>query len=211
MAGLPLETRVGAIAIHPQNSQSLLVGVEGHGLYASTDGGMNWQMIAAGLQPNSSIRDILFDPTNPQVVYLSDLMSGVYRSTDGGLMWTQINNGLTTRATTGLSISSDGQHVYVATNGEGAFRLDLNGIPPAGTAVVGPTDEESAPPAMEEGSEDHESQEEVSEAQPATVEPEPPAGETETQGGLCGGSAALPLAVGFVGCVAIILTRRRAR
>jgi photosystem II stability/assembly factor-like uncharacterized protein len=130
LAGLPAETRVGAIAIHPQNSENLLAGVEGQGLFASSDGGENWQMVAAGLQPNSSIRDIQPDPTNPRVVYLSDLLSGVYRSTDGGLTWIQINNGLTNRSTTGLSISSDGQHVYVATNGEGAFRLDLTGQPP---------------------------------------------------------------------------------
>jgi len=130
LAGLTNETRVGAIAIHPQNSENLLAGVEGQGLFASADGGENWQMVAAGLQPNMSIRDIQPDPTNPRIVYLSDLMSGVYRSTDGGLTWIQINNGLTTRSTTGLAISSDGQHVYVATSGEGVFRLDLTGQPP---------------------------------------------------------------------------------
>lgn len=152
LAGLPADTRVDAITIHPQDSSQLLVGVEGQGLFSSTDGGENWQMIAAGLQPNNSIRGIRFDPTNPQIVYLSDLMSGVYRSTDGGRTWAQINNDLTNRSTTGLAISSDGQHVYVATNGEGAFRLDVNGQPPVGAVDAGtsPTHPE-VPPEQESG------------------------------------------------------------
>jgi hypothetical protein len=45
--------------------------------------------------------------------------------------WTKINEGLRTRAVTGLSISTDGQVLYVATNGEGVFRLDIGGVPPA--------------------------------------------------------------------------------
>lgn len=146
MAGLPNETRVGAITVHPQNSQHLMTGVESHGLYISTDGGGTWKQIAAGLQPNSSIRDILYDPINSEIVYLSDLLSGVYRSTDGGLIWTQINQGLTTRSTTGLAISSDGQHVYVATNGGGVFRLDLTGQPPR----PAPGETPEAPPVAPE-------------------------------------------------------------
>lgn len=130
MAGLPDQTRVNVITIHAQDSKLLLAGVESHGLYQSTDGGDSWQQIVAGLQPNSSIRDVVYDPTNTQVVYLSDLMSGVYQSEEGGQTWTQINQGLTNRAATGLGISADGQHLYLATSGEGIFRLDLNGQPP---------------------------------------------------------------------------------
>jgi len=69
------------------------------------------------------------------------LFSGVYRSTDGGFTWLKINNGLTTRAVTDLSLSSDGNHLYAATNGEGVFRLDLDGRPPA----AGPTPQPGEP------------------------------------------------------------------
>jgi photosystem II stability/assembly factor-like uncharacterized protein len=73
---------------------------------------------------------MVFDPTNPQVVYASDYRSGMYRSTDGGHTWALINQGLHNRAVLGLSVSADGQHLYVATDGEGVYRLDLTGVPP---------------------------------------------------------------------------------
>ena len=83
--------------------------------------------MVAGLEPNGSMHDIVFDPTNPSVVYASDIYSGVYRSTDSGEIWTKINSGLQSRATRGLTISADGQHLYVGTNEDGVLRLDLSG------------------------------------------------------------------------------------
>jgi hypothetical protein len=79
----------------------------------------------AGLELKGSLHDIVFDPQNQQVVYSSDHSKVVYRSIDGGITWIRINSGLRTRSATGLAISSDGLHVYVATDGEGVFRLDL--------------------------------------------------------------------------------------
>ncbi|MEW6094768.1 MAG: YCF48-related protein [Chloroflexota bacterium] len=128
---LPEQTAVRSVAIDPRNSQKVLAGVDTAGLYVSTDGGTSWSQVSAGLELIGSYRSIVFDPTNSQIVYLGDLYSGVYRSTDGGLTWLKINNGLSTRAVTNLSLSSDGDHLYAATNGEGVFRLDLNGQPPA--------------------------------------------------------------------------------
>jgi hypothetical protein len=99
-----------------------------------------------------SPRDILFDPANPEIVYLSDLLSGVYRSTDVGNTWTYISNELSNHSTTGLGISSDGNHLYVATSGEGVFRLDINGEPPVSMVTsVGRGDETAKP---EEGAEE---------------------------------------------------------
>jgi photosystem II stability/assembly factor-like uncharacterized protein len=114
----------------PTDAQHMLVGVEGLGVYASIDGGKTWQPSYAGLEPNGSLHGIVFDPTNPDIVYASDNRSGVYRSTDSAGTWQKTNDGLNNRAVTGLSISADGQHLYASTNGEGVFRLDLNGTPP---------------------------------------------------------------------------------
>ena len=131
-AGLP-EGTVRTVGINPANSDILITGVVEIGLYISNDGGVTWQQSSAGLEPNGSHRDLVFDPTNPQIVYLADLLSGVYRSEDAGSSWVKINHGLSTRAVTSLSISADGQHLYAGTNGEGVFRLDLNGTPPSGS------------------------------------------------------------------------------
>jgi photosystem II stability/assembly factor-like uncharacterized protein len=128
--GVPAGTTVRAVAVSPTDAQRVLAGVEGLGVYVSADGEQSWQAGYAGLEPNGSLHDIVFDPTNTQVAYASDHSSGVYRSTDGGLTWVKINDGLRTRTATGLSITADGQHLYVATDGEGVFRLDLNGEAP---------------------------------------------------------------------------------
>ena len=128
--GLPGENRVRAIAVSPTTPPRVLAGVDGHGVYVSTDGGLTWQVGIAGLEANGSLHDLLVDPTNPQIVYASDHSSGVYHSTDGGMTWVRINDGLRNRAGSGLAISADGKHLYLATDGEGVYRLDLNGQSP---------------------------------------------------------------------------------
>jgi photosystem II stability/assembly factor-like uncharacterized protein len=82
------------------------------------------------MPPEARITDILFDPKDPQVLYAADSFSGVYRSTDGGRVWRQINTALGTRAVNRLAVSTDGLHLYAATEGGGLYRLDFNGEPP---------------------------------------------------------------------------------
>jgi hypothetical protein len=79
------------------------------------------------------------------VMYAADRFSGVYRSTDGGATWMPINTGLRTRAVNALSISSDGQHLYAATEGEGVFRLDLSGQAPQPVPTLTPVSPTSIP------------------------------------------------------------------
>jgi photosystem II stability/assembly factor-like uncharacterized protein len=72
----------------------------------------------------------VFNPADPQVLYACDIHSGVYCSTDSGRTWRQVNAGLRTRAVNSLALSGDGLHLYAATEGEGLYRLDINGQPP---------------------------------------------------------------------------------
>ena len=73
--------------------------------------------------PWTSIWDIVVDPTNSQVVYAADHQSGVYLSTDEGSNWVPIREGLSMKAVTALAISSDGEVIYAATEGEGVLRI----------------------------------------------------------------------------------------
>jgi photosystem II stability/assembly factor-like uncharacterized protein len=130
LTGLPKNLPIRAVAVNPQYQQQVLAGVEGAGVYGSTDGGQSWQAGVAGLEPNTSLHDIVYDPARPNVVYASDYFSGVYRSTDGGKTWGKINEGLNVRAAMGLTVSGNGQHLYVAVDGGAVHRLDLNGEPP---------------------------------------------------------------------------------
>ncbi len=121
---------IPSVAVDPSNSNIIYAGVEGMGLRRSNDGGTTWQLSTEGMPLETRIGDILFDPQNPQVLYVSDHFSGVYRSDNGGQTWRQINTSLRTRAVNRLAISGDGQHLYAATEGEGVYRLDMNGVPP---------------------------------------------------------------------------------
>jgi photosystem II stability/assembly factor-like uncharacterized protein len=136
LSGLDTSGSIRAVAVHPTDSQKVLAGIEGLGIYASSNGGTTWQPAYAGLEPNGSLHDILFDPADGSVAYCSDRNSGVYRSTDGGDTWQKINSGLHMRSAMGLDISADGKHMYAATDGEGVFRLDVDGEPPTAPHVV---------------------------------------------------------------------------
>jgi photosystem II stability/assembly factor-like uncharacterized protein len=130
-AGLPASPEVLSVAVHPHNSGVVYAGFAQAGLYRSDNGGTTWRQSMAGMPPEAHLTDIVFDPADPQVLYVSDVFSGVYRSGNGGSTWQRINDGLRMRAVNSLGISTDGLHLYAATEGEGVYRLDLNGEPPS--------------------------------------------------------------------------------
>ncbi len=129
MSGLP-DGEFRTVAVSPVNSSFILTSIHEGGFYTSADGGVSWQQVTAGLEPNGSHHRIVFDPSNPQIVYTTDLFSGLYRSMDGGLTWMKLNPGYEIPVT-GLAVSADGQHIYIGTSGSGVYRLDLNGVPPS--------------------------------------------------------------------------------
>ena len=136
--GLP---EVGAtfIAISPVDNNYLFAGFENKSLYQSVDGGQTWKSSARGMNQEGQITSVVFDPTSSgQVIYVADYFNGVYRSSDGGQKWSQINNGLLMRSVNSLAISSDGLHLYAATEGGGVYRMDMNGQPPAMSSTSTP-------------------------------------------------------------------------
>jgi uncharacterized protein (TIGR03437 family) len=98
---------IGAIAIHPTNSQVLLCAAQS-GVWRSADAGNTWTPVLQfpiddsegtprvhGSSSSAAI-SVLFDPTNGQNAWATlgrpkgDSNNGVYRSTDGGLTWTRV-------------------------------------------------------------------------------------------------------------------------
>lgn len=127
--GLPQDMAM-SVAIHPIDSNVIYAGFERQSLFMSVNGGQTWEATGRGMNPEANIASIIFDRTDPQVMYVADLSNGVYRSSNGGQTWTAINTGLLMRSVNALAISSDGLHLYAATEGGGVYRLDLNGQPP---------------------------------------------------------------------------------
>jgi photosystem II stability/assembly factor-like uncharacterized protein len=124
------QTDIRALVIDPKNPDTIYAGAEFGGVWKSENGGDSWQNSSAGLSPEASVRSIVVDPGQPSNLFAADMQSGAYRSIDSGASWQQINRGLKVRAIHALAISENGNTVYAATDGNGVYRLDLDGQPP---------------------------------------------------------------------------------
>jgi photosystem II stability/assembly factor-like uncharacterized protein len=113
-------TSVNSIAVHPFDSQDLLIGTLGGG-YRSTDGGATWAKV---ITTANIVSDYVRDPIHPEVVYASIWLNQnqVLKSTDDGVTWAEKSSGLT-RATSIIAIGrmrmaispSDPSVLYLAT------------------------------------------------------------------------------------------------
>ncbi len=113
--GLKQSEHISEIIVHPENSEVVLVAVQGplwtpggeRGFYMTADGGKTWTR-TLGNDEWTGVTDIALDPTNPDVVYaatwdrhrtVAAFMgggpgTGLHKSTDGGKTWMQLKKGL---------------------------------------------------------------------------------------------------------------------
>jgi photosystem II stability/assembly factor-like uncharacterized protein len=83
--------RMLAIAIDPDDSQDVWVGVEEGGAFRSRDGGETWQRVdgaRAGGIPNSDVHSIAILPGPPKTIVIM-VVNALYTSTDDGATWTE--------------------------------------------------------------------------------------------------------------------------
>ena len=114
VAGFENSERIASIAINPNNTNEIYVGVlgalwsdsEDRGVYKSSDGGKTWNKILY-IGPSTGAGDVIMDPKNPNTLYASmwefrrsgwgfssgGSTSALYKSTDGGANWNKIHNG----------------------------------------------------------------------------------------------------------------------
>jgi len=100
---------VSSLAVHPQDENLLLAGLESAALFESRDGGESWQEIAAirtmAEAPDSGwhvpwgparghVRTPAWDAEEPARVYLPIEVGGVVRTEDGGGRWENIHGGI---------------------------------------------------------------------------------------------------------------------
>ena len=114
-AGLRNVGQIGAVLIHPTNSELVYVAAIGsafgpnleRGVYRSSDGGASWNKVLY-LNEKTGAVDLEFCPDNPDIIYASmwhgerkpwtiisggDL-DGIFKSSDGGGSWKKLDNGL---------------------------------------------------------------------------------------------------------------------
>lgn len=91
VAGLPQDSYT-SIAFDLNKAQTIYVGSEQHGIFASSDGGATWTAINNGLPANLPIHGLVFDSNAHQLWAATE--TGIYRSSDGGASWQALNSGL---------------------------------------------------------------------------------------------------------------------
>jgi hypothetical protein len=92
--------RIRAIAIHPINVNTILVGAAAGGIWKSTDGGVNWTLKNPTVQAYP-VTSIVYDPFDSSILYAATGEYrgggpefpgvGVLKSVDGGESWSVLN------------------------------------------------------------------------------------------------------------------------
>ncbi|MCP3957148.1 MAG: hypothetical protein GY719_04790 [bacterium] len=118
---------VSALAIDPLTPATVYAA--GHtGLFKSTDAGVSWQDVSAGLPVggNPEINLLAIDPQTPEILYAHGRF-GLARSTDGGSGWVLAGDGLSGEIDA-LAIDPQNPTTLYAGGSEGVFRsLDRGG------------------------------------------------------------------------------------
>ncbi len=114
--GLEKAGQIGAVEIHPTNSNLVYVAAQGQpfnpnedrGVYRTKDGGKSWEKILYVSDSVGAV-DIEFAPNNPNIIYAAmwrnerkpwtiisgaNKIGGIYKSVDGGDNWKKITKGL---------------------------------------------------------------------------------------------------------------------
>lgn len=173
------------LVFDPFDHQTIYAATLPGAVLRSQDGGVTWEQIASGMNPNEPIDDLLPDPHRKGLLYAGSRFSGVFYTLDGGGSWQPLTNGLIRKDVSTLALSEDGSILYAGTasgnGGAGVWRL--------GTPVIAslPVEAPTAPPAATE----HKLPAET--GQPTA--PSPAATPLPKSGGLPCLGGALPLAV----------------
>ena len=129
--------RITCVAVSPTNSNVILIGTPGAGIYKTTNGGATWAPVFDS-KPFLYIGAIAFDPNNASIVYAGTgdpdvpftvfIGDGMYKSTDGGNTWTNI--GLTsTKIINKIVVNpSNSNEIYVAALGNPIIADNNRGV-----------------------------------------------------------------------------------
>jgi photosystem II stability/assembly factor-like uncharacterized protein len=89
------------------------------GVFRSTDGGLHWAAVGAGL-PSAYFQCVVTSPGPPAAIYVGG--QGVYKSTDGGLTWSSASSGLPGGVINYLAASpADGQTLFACPANGGLY------------------------------------------------------------------------------------------
>lgn len=115
--------QVKSLAFGPANSQTILAGTSGQGLFRSLDNGDSWAADTTGLPPGLTVNSIVLDA--PESILYLGTDQGVFQSDDDGDHWKSSSLGLPSGAagavTSLLFNIADPTKLYAGTEGAGIF------------------------------------------------------------------------------------------
>lgn len=94
---------IHSVAVHPENSQHVTIGVSCGGAWVTEDGGKTWNCRSTGMRaeymppdqagnPNAQDPHRLFQcRSHPEALWVQH-HNGIFRSTNGGVLWEEIEN-----------------------------------------------------------------------------------------------------------------------
>ncbi len=89
-----LRVALNALAVDPNDPNTIFAGTYGAGIYISRDGGETWEVSNEGLG-KGTVGQIAVHPRDSNIMYAALFdQGGVYKSTDGGRTWTAANRGI---------------------------------------------------------------------------------------------------------------------
>ncbi len=136
---------INTLAFDPADSNIVFAGVNGGGIWRSTDGGFSWSEVYAEKGSGTS-SDIVVDPMNSDTIYFTVAYGAdsVLVSHDGGATWSNFTIGLYGGLQAiaiyepdprWMAVATNTEHVYLTSNGGDSWEPLLEGV---GHEVGGP-------------------------------------------------------------------------
>lgn len=83
-----------AVAVHPNDSNTVYASIWGAGIYKTEDGGGHWHQVNNGLM-GLDVRSLVIDPDNPSVIYAGLAEGvGIFKTSNEGELWEPANAGM---------------------------------------------------------------------------------------------------------------------
>ncbi len=108
-----------ALAIDPSKPFVVYVGVDGGGIFKTSDGGNSWVQVNTGLT-TKVVSALVIHPDNTYIIYAGTLGGGVYKSIDGGSSWS--STPLETATTYTVSFNPQSPATFYAGTAGGLFK-----------------------------------------------------------------------------------------
>ena len=87
----------GALAVDPASPSTVYAGMNGGGVFKTTNAGGSWSAVNTGLTDTFVTALAVDATTTPSTVYAGTQDGGVFKTTNGGGSWSAVNTGLRAR------------------------------------------------------------------------------------------------------------------